>query len=183
MSNQFVGVSEPLASSIIVLVVEDDPLVRAIAADTLEEEGFEVIEAPSADHAVSVLKIRNDIRVLFTDVTMPGTMNGFDLARLAQQQYPHIAVLVTSGALPPGFNSVAPEARFIPKPYKVREVVSLIRQLVSEKPAIIVTAQETEVSSVPMPEPDKHSPPLSQALSLPAHDSGHSQLGAERPPS
>jgi CheY-like chemotaxis protein len=67
-------------SSISVLVVEDDPFVRAVAVDVLEEEGFEVIEAPSADYAVLVLKGRNDIRVLLTDVTMPGNINGFDLA-------------------------------------------------------------------------------------------------------
>jgi CheY-like chemotaxis protein len=61
-------------------VVEDEPAVRAIAVEFLEHEGFEVIEAPSADHAVTMLQAKNDIGVVFTDVTMPGHLNGFDLA-------------------------------------------------------------------------------------------------------
>lgn len=117
--------------SIPVLVVEDDALVRAMAVDALEEEGFEVIEAPSADYALTVLQARSDIRVVFTDVTMPGALNGFDLARLVQQIYPHIVVLVTSGALPPGFSGEAPKAKFMPKPYKTAEVIQVVRRMTS----------------------------------------------------
>jgi CheY-like chemotaxis protein len=65
-----------------VLVVEDDPHVRASTVEALEAEGFEVIEAPSADYAVTLLRSRGDIDAVFTDVAMPGTLNGFDLARL-----------------------------------------------------------------------------------------------------
>jgi CheY-like chemotaxis protein len=110
-----------------VLVVEDEPLVRAVAVEALETEGFEVIAAPSADYAVTLLQSRDDIDVVFTDVAMPGTLNGFDLARLVRRTYPHINVLVCSGALPPGFGGEAPEARFVRKPYRVAEIAPIIR--------------------------------------------------------
>jgi len=103
-----------------------------VAVDALEDEGFRVLEAPSADYAATVLETREDIRVLFTDVSMPGTLNGFDLARRVQALYPHMAVLVTSGALPSGFNGEAPQARFVPKPYRMSEVIRIIRGMTSQ---------------------------------------------------
>jgi CheY-like chemotaxis protein len=110
-----------------VLVVENEPLVRAVAVEALETEGFEVIAAPSADYAVTLLQSRDDIDVVFTDVAMPGTLNGFDLARLVRRTYPHVNVLVYSGALPLGFSGEAPEARFVRKPYRVAEIAPIIR--------------------------------------------------------
>ncbi len=107
-----------------VLVVEDDPHVRAVAVEALEAEDFEVLEAPSADFAVTLLRSKDDIDVVFTDVSMPGTLNGFDLARLVRKTYPHINVLVCSGTLPPGFSG---EARFVRKPYRVAEIAPIIR--------------------------------------------------------
>ena len=112
-----------------VLVVEDEPLVRAVTVEALEAEGFAVIEAPSADYAVTLLQSRDDVDVVFTDVAMPGTLNGFDLARLVQQRYPHISILVCSGALPPGFSGEAPEAHFVRKPYRIAEIAPIIRRM------------------------------------------------------
>src|SRR4051794_30606998 len=79
----------------LILVVEDEPAVRAVVVKFLEYEGFEVIEAPSADHAVTILQARNNIRIVFTDVTMPGNLIGFDLARIARTLHPDISVIVT----------------------------------------------------------------------------------------
>ena len=67
--------TEPSTTPPVVLVVEDEALIRMLAVDVLEEAGFEVIEAPSADYAVLVLDKRDDIRVVFTDVDMPGRLN------------------------------------------------------------------------------------------------------------
>jgi DNA-binding NtrC family response regulator len=111
---------------ILVLVVEDEPAVRAVAVETLEIDGFKVIEAPSADYAVTILQARDDIHVVFTDVTMPGHLNGFDLAQLAKSLHPNISLIVTSGALPSGFSGLAPEARFLQKPYRMTAVIRLI---------------------------------------------------------
>jgi CheY-like chemotaxis protein len=77
--------SDPSAPSdgTLILVVEDEPAVRAVVVETLEDEAFQVIEAPSADYAATILQARDDIHVVFTDVTMPGHLNGFDLAQVA----------------------------------------------------------------------------------------------------
>jgi DNA-binding NtrC family response regulator len=114
---------------ILVLVVEDEPAVRAVAVETLEIDGFMVIESPSADYAVTILQARDDIHVVFTDVTMPGHLNGFDLAQLAKSLHPNISLIVTSGALPSGFSGLAPEARFLQKPYRMTGVIRLIHEL------------------------------------------------------
>ncbi|EIM30794.1 response regulator [Microvirga lotononidis] len=98
-----------------------------MAVDALEDEGFAVLEAPSADYAATLLESRRDIGVVFTDVPMPGTLNGFDLARLVQRAYPDVRVLVSSGALPSKFSGEAPDARFVPKPYRMADVVRIIR--------------------------------------------------------
>jgi DNA-binding NtrC family response regulator len=114
---------------ILVLVVEDEPAVRAVAVETLEIDGFKVIESPSADYAVTILQARDDIHVVFTDVTMPGHLNGFDLAQIAKSLHPNISLIVTSGALPSGFSGLAPEARFLQKPYRMTGVIRLIHEL------------------------------------------------------
>jgi DNA-binding NtrC family response regulator len=116
------------SSQTVVLVVEADPHVRAMAADALEEKGFDVIEAPSADYAATILQGRNDVGVLFTETATPGALNGFELARMAQAQNPQIVVVVVAGALPSGFSGAAPEARFIRKPYRMADVIRLIRE-------------------------------------------------------
>ena len=113
----------------LILVVEDEPAVRAVAVEALEEDGFEAIEAPSADHALTILQARDDIQVVFTDVTMPGNLNGFDLARIAQALYGNIPVIIASGALPSGVSGLAPNARFLQKPYRMARVIELIRQV------------------------------------------------------
>jgi CheY-like chemotaxis protein len=117
----------PSSSPPLVLVVEDDPPFCPIAIDALEEVGFEVFEAPSANYAVTLLEAKRDIGVVSTDVTMPGTLNGFDLACLIRSTYPHVHVVVSSGAPPPGFSGEAPDARFAPKPYRMTDIVRIIR--------------------------------------------------------
>jgi DNA-binding NtrC family response regulator len=118
-------------------VVEPDPDVRAMAASALESEGFAVVETSSADAAVRIIQKRADIRVVFTDATPPGTLNGFDLARLAKANDPRVLAIVVAGALPSGFSETAPEARFLPKPYRITEVIRLIRasETLAEPPA------------------------------------------------
>lgn len=117
-----------------VLVVEDEALVRASVVDWLEEDGFEVIEAPTADYALTVLQARDDIAVVFTDVTMPGALNGLDLARIARAMYPQMMIIVTSGALPSGFSGLAPDARYMRKPYRMADIVRLIQGAVQGAP-------------------------------------------------
>lgn len=113
----------------VVLVVEDEPLVRALAVDILEDAGFEVIEAPSADYALVVLGKRPDIRIVFTDVDMPGQLDGFQLARFVQDYHHHARVIVGSGKARPKPGEMAPDMIFLAKPYVPAALVEAVQQL------------------------------------------------------
>jgi len=121
--------SPPTRGPAVVLVVENDPLVRALAVDVLEEAGFEVIEASSADYAVIVLEKRPDVRVVFTDVEMPGKLDGIQLARIVQHRYQRAGVVVGSGRERPTPSELSPDAAFLAKPYAPATLVDAIRRL------------------------------------------------------
>jgi DNA-binding NtrC family response regulator len=121
--------NEPSTSAPVVLVVEDEALVRMLAVDVLEEAGFEVIEASTADYAVLVLDKREDIRVVFTDVDMPGRLDGFQLARHVQDHHHRVRVIIGSGKCRPGPNDVAPGTIFLQKPYPLEVLVREVRRL------------------------------------------------------
>lgn len=80
-----------------VLIVEDEPLIRIDAVDMVEDEGFTVYEASNAANALMILERENDIAVLFTDIDMPGEIDGLDLARIVRKRWPHIAIIIVSG--------------------------------------------------------------------------------------
>lgn len=116
----------------VVLLVEDDGLLLMEAADTLQDAGFKVLEAPHADRALTLLEGREDVGVLMTDVDMPqGSMDGFALARLVSRRWPAIPVLVVSGMGFPGPDDMPEGARFIPKPYEPRMLVNTLKACVS----------------------------------------------------
>jgi CheY-like chemotaxis protein len=116
----------------VVLLVEDELLVRMAAADDLQDAGFHVLEAANADVALAVLETcSNDVQVLFTDIDMPGSMNGLDLAESVQQRWPHISLLISSAYHKPHPGQMPDEGRFVPKPYSSEDVVQHIRELVT----------------------------------------------------
>jgi CheY-like chemotaxis protein len=80
-----------------ILIVDDEPLIRLVAVETITKAGFEVIEAASADEAIQILERRSDIRVIFTDIQMPGSMDGLKLAHAVHERWPPIKIIVTSG--------------------------------------------------------------------------------------
>jgi CheY-like chemotaxis protein len=101
----------------LLLVVDDESLIRMSAADMAEELGFEVIEAKSADEAVRILENRSDISIVFSDVQMPGTMDGLRLVKLVRERWPLIELVLTSGK-PLSQDEALPErCTFLPKPY------------------------------------------------------------------
>jgi CheY-like chemotaxis protein len=81
----------------VVLIVEDEALVRMTAVDMIEEAGFEILEAANADEAILLLEARRDITVLFTDIEMPGSMDGLRLAQAVRGRWPPIKIIATSG--------------------------------------------------------------------------------------
>ena len=116
-----------------VLVVEDEPLVRMLAADILEEAGFDVVEASSAPAALSILERRTDVKALFTDIDMPGGMNGLELAGIVHSRWPDIAIIVTSGVYRPAADNLPSDGVFIGKPYAAQAPVRVIREMISRR--------------------------------------------------
>lgn len=86
---------------LVVLVVEDDAIVRMDTASIIEEAGFEVIEAATADEAIVLLEARTDIKVVFTDIEMPGSMNGLKLAFTVRDRWPPVLIIIASGRIRP----------------------------------------------------------------------------------
>jgi CheY-like chemotaxis protein len=114
----------------LVLVVEDEPFVRMIATEGLEDAGFEVIEAASADDALRILNSRDDVGVLFTDVNMPGSCDGVELARLVHERWPALRIVITSGRDRPPVGEIPDDGRFVAKPYRTDEVAGVIAELI-----------------------------------------------------
>lgn len=95
----------------------DDELIRMHAADVVRDLGFETLEAANADDAISLLERCSDITVVFTDIQMPGSMDGLHLVAVVRDRWPPIALLVTSGRPPPLDTALPRGARFVSKPY------------------------------------------------------------------
>ena len=114
-----------------VLIVDDEFLVREFAAEALRSEGYEVLEASDADEALDILRMRQDIRALFTDVNMPGAIDGLELAWLVRREWPGIHVIVTSGRVRPNSEELPEEGIFVPKPYIPEAIARTLSELVS----------------------------------------------------
>ena len=115
----------------IVLVVEDDPLLRMMAADLVERAGFEVVEAEDADEAVRILETRTDIRIVFTDIDMPGSMNGMLLAAAVRDRWPPIDIIITSGHVRAGEIVLPERSVFFAKPYDSMKVTETLQDMAS----------------------------------------------------
>ena len=112
-----------------VLIVEDEFLVRQISADQLEEDGYCVLEAASAADAIRILETVPGVAVLFTDVNMPGDLDGLDLARLVHARWPAVHLLVTSGGGKVSAQDVPDDGLFMPKPYTMSRMTELVAEL------------------------------------------------------
>jgi CheY-like chemotaxis protein len=116
-----------------VLVVEDEIMVRMPIAEYLRDLGYNVLEAGDATEAIAAMDAEDQVSLVFSDVRMPGKMDGFGLAEWFQMHYPSVPVLLTSGYYNGGRNpSVAwlPGARFIEKPYSQTQVARRIAALI-----------------------------------------------------
>ena len=126
MSQPMVGGNRAKTPSI--LIVEDEPLVRLCAVDTVVAAGFDVIEAASAAEALRILESRSDIRVIFTDIHMPGSMDGLKLAHAVRYRWPPIKIIVTSGHGFPNEQALPEGGRFVPKPYNSIQLQDALRE-------------------------------------------------------
>ena len=111
----------------LVLLVDDEALVRLIACDSLEAAGFDVIQAGDAEEALQILHARSDVGVLFTDVNMPGNLDGLALSELVHRLWPDIKLVVTSGRALVG--SVPDDGEFLPKPYRLKTMTDMVARV------------------------------------------------------
>lgn len=111
-----------------VLVVEDEPLVRIVAADAIVESGVMAWEAGDAREALRVLAEHPRIGLIFTDVNMPGEMDGLELAKKVNSDRPEMALIVTSGQARVPDSKIPDHGTFLPKPYHTDRLVDLVRE-------------------------------------------------------
>lgn len=116
----------PNPLSVVVLVVDDEPLIRMNAIDIFEDHGFAAIEAEDADDALVQLAAHPNICVLFTDINMPGRLDGLDLARQVHALRPDIQLIITSGKMRPAQSEIPDDGAFFSKPYNGDAVAKLI---------------------------------------------------------
>lgn len=119
--------TQPRVSPCVVLVVEDDPLVRLAAIDIVEDAHCRSYEASNADEAMALLEAHADINVLFTDIDMPrGSMNGLTLARAARVSWPGIFLIIASGHVRIAASDLPKGSVFFAKPYSAPEITGAI---------------------------------------------------------
>jgi CheY-like chemotaxis protein len=121
---RFAPVMEPQTAAT-VLVVEDEPLIRMHAVDIIESAGWKALEAANSNEALRVLAA-SPVDVLFTDVNMPGDMDGLALAETVHQLHPRIELVVTSGKQVLAREALPDDGTFLPKPYGLEELVGMI---------------------------------------------------------
>jgi DNA-binding NtrC family response regulator len=109
-----------------VLIVEDDPDLRALIVILFEESELEIVECESAEAALATMLMRGrDVVMIFADVRLPGAMDGFDLAREAKMRWPHLTVVLTSGNPGGRIQALPPNVIYMPKPWQASEVLAL----------------------------------------------------------
>ncbi len=116
----------------VVLVVEDEMLLRMRAVDMVEDAGFTSVEAVDADEAVAILESRSDIALLFTDIQMPGSMDGLKLAHAVHERWPPIKIILVSGQLKPANIDIPAESRFFGKPLVAEEMIAEMQNMIGQ---------------------------------------------------
>jgi two-component sensor histidine kinase/CheY-like chemotaxis protein len=113
-----------------VLVVEDEMVLRMRAVDIVEDAGFHSVEAVNADEALSILESRSDISLLFTDIQMPGSMDGLKLAHAVHDRWPSIKIILVSGQVKPSDAEKPADSRFFGKPLGVEQMIAELQAMV-----------------------------------------------------
>jgi two-component sensor histidine kinase/CheY-like chemotaxis protein len=137
-----------LASAPNVLVVEDEMVLRMRAVDIVEDAGFMAIEASNADQALSILESRSDISLLFSDIQMPGTMDGLKLAHAVYNRWPSIKIILVSGKVNLTETERPPDSRFFGKPLEVKRMIAELRDMVGTGALMIVPEPDVLPPSV-----------------------------------
>lgn len=113
----------------VVLIVEDEALILMGASDIIRDAGFGVVEAANADEAIAILETRLDITIVFTDIQMPGSMDGLKLAAAIRHRWPPIKIIATSGNVKVGLRDLPEGGQFLQKPYTRGQIINAITSL------------------------------------------------------
>jgi CheY-like chemotaxis protein len=119
----------------VILVVDDEALLRLRAADLLEDAGYHVVEAADAAAALEILEDRPDVRLLFTDIQMPGDLDGMQLAAKVHERWPEVLLIVTSGRLHLADQEIPDHGRFVGKPYQDHVLLRQVGSLIADQDA------------------------------------------------
>src|SRR3954462_1967710 len=134
-----------------VLVVEDEMVLRMRAVDIVEDAGFIPLEAVNADDAIAVLESRSDIELLFTDIQMPGSMNGLKLAHAVHERWPSIKIILVSGQVTPSEETRPPDSRFFGKPLEVQQMITELQGMIGRGALEIVPGDSPSTVVAPGP--------------------------------
>jgi CheY-like chemotaxis protein len=141
----------------VVLLVEDEFLVRMGTKAAVETAGFDVLEASDADEAIAILAVRNDIRLIFTDVHMPGSMDGLKLTHFVRDRWPPVKIVATSGRVRITDSDLPEGGRFLPKPYSAGDIAATLHELIqgqsSQRRAVIPGWRPASSSWLKQPAP------------------------------
>ena len=130
-----------LAKTAMVLLVEDEAAIRMLAAEAITDAGFSVIEAEHGAAALELLKTQAmRTHAIFTDVHMPGEINGVELVEYASHTWPWLRMMVTSGCAMLGHQELPQGCRFIAKPYRLGHVVTHLHDMMHDYPGLPTTA-------------------------------------------
>jgi two-component system, response regulator PdtaR len=124
-------IEDGLLEKPVVLVVEDEPIIRMETIQMIKDAGFAVLEASNTDDAMTILGSRRDIRAVFTEIRVPGHLNGMDLARAIAERWPLVRLIVTSGV--PTAGNFPADWRYILKPYDGAQIAGALRALVAPR--------------------------------------------------
>jgi two-component sensor histidine kinase/CheY-like chemotaxis protein len=142
-----------------VLVVEDEMMLRMRAVDIVEDAGFTPIEAVNADDAFTILESRSDIDLLFTDIQMPGTMDGLKLAHAVHARWPSIKIMLVSGQVTPSESEKPANSRFYGKPLEVKTMIAELKEMLGEGTLRIIPADISKLlATIPRVETPNHGP-------------------------
>ena len=116
----------------VILIVEDEMMLRMLVVDMVEDAGYTAIEASDADEAVAILESRSDIALMCTDIQMPGSMDGVGLAQAVYVRWPSVKIILVSGQSKPPSIDLPPCSRFFGKPLEARQMMAQMRNMISQ---------------------------------------------------
>jgi two-component sensor histidine kinase/ActR/RegA family two-component response regulator len=157
-----------------VLVVEDEMMLRMRAVDIVEDAGFTAVEAVNADDALAILESRSDIELLFTDIQMPGSMDGLKLAYAVHKRWPSIKIILVSGQLKLTDNDKPADSRFFGKPLDVKQMIVEMQEMIGN--GVLKIANDVAALIATAPHPESNVRPIRPGT---AHSASEESLTAE----